>query len=87
MVRVANLHEQLEAGMDARGADGLAPSEQIDAIRERVIGQRDRLTRCFERDLRPALAEHGIRIISPQRADEAEREELHRAFESRSFPR
>ncbi len=86
MVRVANLHEQLEAGMDARGADGLGPSEQIDAIRERVIGQRDRLTRCLERDLRPALAEHGIRIISPQRADEAEREELHRAFESSIFP-
>src|ERR1043165_4639976 len=35
MVRVANLHEQLEAGMDARGADGLSPSEQIDAVRER----------------------------------------------------
>src|SRR4051795_1373531 len=38
MVRVANLHDQLEAGMDARGADGLGPSEQIDAIRQRVIG-------------------------------------------------
>src|SRR6186997_3575251 len=33
MVRVANLHDQLEAGMDARGADGMSPSGQIDAIR------------------------------------------------------
>src|SRR3954469_13782525 len=55
MVRVANLHDQLEAGMDVRGADGMSASDQIDAIRERVDGQRDRLTRCFERDLRPAL--------------------------------
>src|SRR6266542_564356 len=47
MVRVANLHDQLEAGMDARGADGLSASEQIDAIRERVIRQRDRLRQCF----------------------------------------
>src|SRR4051794_29303611 len=78
MVRVANLHDQLEAGMDARGADGLGASEQIDAIRVRVTAQRDRLTQCFERDLRPALAEHAIRLISPQRANPAERLELER---------
>jgi polyphosphate kinase len=85
MVRVANLHDQIEAGRDARGADGMGASEQIDAIRERVIGQRERLGACFERDLRPALAEHGIRIISPQRASAAEREELDRAFERSIF--
>src|SRR5919198_6324427 len=86
MVRVANLHDQLEAGMDARGADGMSPSDQIDAIRERVLGQRSRLGQCFERELRPALAEHGIRIISPQRASAAEREELDSAFEKSIFP-
>jgi polyphosphate kinase len=86
MVRVANLHDQLEAGMDARGADGISPSNQIDAIRELVVGQRARLGRCFERELRPALAEHGIRIISPDRANPAEREELDRAFEKSIFP-
>src|SRR5919198_1407150 len=86
MVRVANLHDQLEAGMDVRGADGMGPSEQIDAIRTRVIGQRQRLTKCFERDLRPALAEHGIRLISPRRASDAERAELDRMFESSIFP-
>jgi polyphosphate kinase len=86
MVRVANLHDQLEAGMDARGADGMGASEQIDAIRERVIGQRDRLTRCAERDLRPAMAEHGIRIISPQRANDKERADLDHIFESSIFP-
>ncbi len=86
MVRVANLHDQIEAGMDVRGADGIGPSEQIDAIRELVVAQRRRLARCFERDLRPALAEHGIRIIAPPQANTAEREELHRAFERSIFP-
>ena len=86
MVRVANLHDQLEAGVDARGADGISPTDQIDAIRQRVLGQRVRLGGCFERELRPALAEHGIRIISPQRANPAEREELDRAFEKSIFP-
>ncbi len=86
MVRVANLHDQLEAGMDARGADGLSASEQIDAVRERVLRQRERLTRCFGRDLRPALAEHGIRLISPHRAGPSERAELDRIYESSIFP-
>src|SRR6476661_10214197 len=86
MVRVANLHDQLEAGMDVRGADGISPSQQIDAIRKQVIAQRARLGACFERELRPALAEHEIRIISPQQASPAEREELDRAFEKSIFP-
>jgi polyphosphate kinase len=86
MVRVANLHDQLEAGVDVRGADGVSPNDQIDAIRDAVLGQRTRLTQCFERDLRPALAEHGIRIISPQRASEVEREKLDRLFENSIFP-
>src|SRR5436190_19417223 len=86
MVRVANLHDQLEAGMDARGADGIGPSEQIDEIHRRVIAQRDRLTRCLELELRPALAEHGIRIISPQRANDPERDELDQAFSRSIFP-
>ena len=86
MVRVANLHDQIEAGMDARGADGMGPSEQIDSIRQLVLDQRDRLTLCFEGDLRPALAEHGIRVITPQHADAEERAELDRIFESSIFP-
>src|SRR3954465_15440504 len=86
MVRVANLHEQIEAGLDARGADGMGSSEQIDSIRQRVINQRNRLTRCIERDLRPAMAEHGIRIISPQRADPEELAELDRMYDSSIFP-
>ncbi len=51
-----------------------------------VLAQRERLTRCFERELRPALAEHGIRIISPQRASAAEGEQLERVFEQSIFP-
>ena len=64
----------------------MSTNDQIDAIRELVLGQRQRLARCFERELRPALAEHGIRIISPQRASPAEREQLNQVFENSIFP-
>src|SRR5688500_9379469 len=34
MVRVAGLHDQVEAGIDARGPDGLSARETIERIRE-----------------------------------------------------
>jgi polyphosphate kinase len=86
MVRVANLHEQVEAGLDSGGADGLSPSEQISAIHDRVVEMRTRLVDCVERDLRPALAEHGIRLISPSSARGDEQDELDRLFEQQIFP-
>ena len=86
MVRVANLHDQVEAGTQARGADGMAPMEQILAIRERVIDQRRRIGESVERDLRPALAEHGIRIMSIDAASAEETAELERLFSKQVFP-
>jgi polyphosphate kinase len=86
MVRVANLHDQVEAGVDARGADGMSPREQIEAIGDRVKAQRHRLSGCFERDLRPALAEHGIRLVSVDSASAEERQELERLFRNQVFP-
>jgi polyphosphate kinase len=86
MVRVANLHDQIEAGRDARGADGMSAREQIDAIHARVTGLRSRLRACFEGDLRPTLAEHGIRLISVASANDAERAELDNLFQRQIFP-
>jgi polyphosphate kinase len=86
MVRVANLHDQLDAGLDARGADGMSPREQIEAIQAEVSGQRERVGRCFEREIRPALAEHGIRLISIDAATADEKEELQRLFRNQVFP-
>jgi polyphosphate kinase len=86
MVRVAGLHDQVAAALDGRGADGMTASEQIDAVRERVLGQRARLQRCFNDDLRPALAEYGIRIISYAEASQEDRRELDHLFSRQVFP-
>ena len=59
MVRVAGLFDQLDAGIDARGPDGLAPGEQIDAIQARVLELDRRLHRCFDGD--PAAGARGAR--------------------------
>jgi polyphosphate kinase len=86
MVRVAGLFEQLDAGIDARGPDGLRPGEQIDAIQARVLELDKRLHACFEGKLRPALEEEGVRIVSLDSATEEERSEIDARFHEQVFP-
>ncbi len=86
MVRVAGLFDQLDAGIDARGPDGLGSSQQIDAIQARVLELDTRLHNCFDGTLRPALDEQGIRIISLETASEQERREIDSRFHEQVFP-
>ncbi len=86
MVRVAGLHDQIEGNLDARGADGASPGEVINRVRRRVVEMRERLRRCLEDELRPALSEHGIRILPLAEANAEERAELDRLFKAQVFP-
>jgi polyphosphate kinase len=86
MVRVAGLFDQLDAGIEARGPDGLTPKEQIDLIQQRVLELDDRLCECFSGELLPALEEHGIRIVTLETASDEERREIDARFEQQVFP-
>ncbi len=86
MVRVAGLFEQLDAGIDARGPDGLRPGEQIDRIQRLVLELDKRLQRAFGGELRPALEAEDIRIVSLDDANEEERRQIHRRFHEQVFP-
>ena len=86
MVRVAGLRDQIDAGVENPSQDGLIPSETIAAIRERVLGQGQRLTDCFEGQLRPALLEHDIRVVGVQELDDERRAELAKHFQKAIFP-
>jgi len=86
MVRIAGLHDQVEAGIDARGPDGRAPGEVLERVRERVLEQAERLSRTVEHDLHPALAEHGIRIVDCEAVSDEQREVLRERFRDQIFP-
>jgi polyphosphate kinase len=86
MVRVAGLRDQIDAGVENPGHDGRIPSETIALIRERVLQLSRRLTDCFEGRLRPALAEHDIRVVAVNELDEDQRSELARHFQKVIFP-
>ena len=86
MVRVAGLHDQVDAGVDKRGQDGRSPQEALDAIRERTQALNVRLIRCLEDELRPRLSDHGIRIVGVDEVTAEERQVLADRFRRQIFP-
>ncbi len=85
MVRVAAVHEQIQARVDRRYADGLAPSELMEAIAGKVRVLDRRHARQFSETIRPALAAEGIRIVSCADSG-ASAEQLKRHFLEHIFP-
>src|ERR1700754_2820568 len=86
MVRVAGLHDQIEAGIQKPLQDGRTPSDTLDAIRRVVREHVARQSRCLEHSLRPALAEHGIRIVGYDDVSATERKRLDARFQRQIFP-
>jgi polyphosphate kinase len=86
MVRVAGLHDQIEAGIETPLQDGRTPRATLVEIRRIVNEHLERQSRCLELALRPALAEDGIRIVGVDDVDEAERRALDERFRRQIFP-
>src|ERR671920_87610 len=86
MVRVAGLHDQIDAGIETPLQDGRTPSETIDAIRETVREHLTRQAEVLDRELRPALTEHGIRIVGVGEVSAEERAALDERFRRQIFP-
>ena len=85
MVRVAGVHDQVDARVDARGPDGLSPTETLEGISKVVREQDKRHAHQFTEVVRPGLAEHGIRIVTCDSPD-ASRDEIARHFREQIFP-
>jgi len=86
MVRVAGLHDQVDAGLDQGSSDELNPSTAIDEIQRRVQERMDRNASLWEERLKPELAEHGIKIVQCEECEAAELETIDRVFEEQIFP-
>ena len=86
MVRVAGLHDVVDAGIDARGPDGLSPGETIERIAEhtRELGRRH--SRVWHEQVRAELAEHDIRVIDCTDCGSEELEAIDRRFSDEIFP-
>jgi polyphosphate kinase len=85
-IRVAGLHDQVDAGLHDPGPDGRTPSQVIDELRRRTLELTERQTRCSQDEVRPALAEHGICIVGMDDVGPAERDALNERFRRQIFP-
>ena len=86
MVRVAGLHDQVDAGIDARGPDGLSARETLERLNARNAELTRRLARVWEEAVRPALAEEGVRVAEVPDCSSEELETIDRLFSEQIFP-
>ncbi|HEY1435648.1 MAG TPA: polyphosphate kinase 1 [Thermoanaerobaculia bacterium] len=86
MIRVSGLHEQLEASVTERSADGLSAPEQLRMIREIVERDSDLAIKTLREDLQPKLADAGVRILEWNDVEPERRKELAAYFENVVFP-
>jgi polyphosphate kinase len=86
MIRVAGLHDQVDAGITTPKADGRTPSEAIDAIRAKTVALTARQARCVGDELLPALREHGVRLVALDEVSDADQRALKERFRRQIFP-
>jgi polyphosphate kinase len=83
---VAGLKQQVEAGVTKLTPDGLTPSEQLEAISDRLRPLVKQQDRHFEYELRNQLVAQGIHLINYVDLNQEQRTYLHQYFEEHIFP-
>ncbi|MGK7939505.1 MAG: polyphosphate kinase 1 [Crocosphaera sp.] len=86
MVRVAVLKQQVQAEVTKLSTDGRTPSEQLIAIRERLLPLAKQQDHLFEYTLRNLLITQGIYLINYVDLDQEQRTYLHQYFDDNIFP-
>src|SRR5688572_30885279 len=86
MVRVAGLHDQVEARIDEAGPDGVSPSDAIDEVARRVTERQHQNSKLWAEGLLPELAEHGIQIVDCEECEQEALEAIDKVFEDQIFP-
>ena len=86
MVRLAVLKQRVKSGVLQTGVDGRTGSELLEAIRAEVLRLTDAAYACLEQDLKPALAEAGIRLFDYAGLDQAARATVDDYFHKTVFP-
>ncbi len=86
MVRVAGLHDMVDAGIDSPGKDGLNAASTIERIRRVVARQYERVSRCLTDEIVPALADAGLRVVRLEDVEGDHRRDLEERFLRQVFP-
>jgi len=86
MVKVADLRDEVDAGLREQSLDGLSAAEQIAKIKPIVAELAAEQHRCWAEELRPALREAGVFVCDYAELDDKQRGEMTRVFHEQIFP-
>ncbi|MFO0773546.1 MAG: polyphosphate kinase 1 [Nitrospiraceae bacterium] len=86
MIRVSGLRAQLARGSGEVSPDGMAAPELLAAIDRVIDAHNKRIVRLWEEELRPALAQAGVRILDWPHVASAQRQALRVRFLEEIFP-
>jgi polyphosphate kinase len=86
MVRVAGLKQQVEAQVSKLTPDGRTPSQQLDAISQRLRPMVNEQHQHFEQVLRSQLTREGIHLLDYMDLNQEQRTHLQSYFEEQIFP-
>jgi polyphosphate kinase len=85
-VRVAGLHDQIQAGISTAAPDGSTPQDQLVAVRRLVHDLLARVDVLWEHALKPELEHNGIHIATVDELGARERRALTGVFRDQIFP-
>ncbi len=86
MIRVAGLKQQVAAGVQETGPDGMTPADQLAAVRKLATDILGDACRLWMEVLRPALMREGIFLLDHDALPTESRAKLRSYFEESVFP-
>ncbi|MFL7813083.1 MAG: polyphosphate kinase 1 [Anaerolineales bacterium] len=86
MIRVSGLRRQMEATAHQVPPDGMLPSEQIAAVRQRLLPRLEEQYNCWKNDLLPKLEKEGIKILHYHQLKRKQRKILRGYFKKEIYP-
>lgn len=86
MKRVGGLKRQVVYGISPKSADGQTPVQQLASIRQVVLPTIQEQDRCFEKVLKPALAENGIFLLKWNDLTAKEKDLVKKYYQKNVFP-
>ena len=86
MKRVGGLKQQIAAGVSEPTPDGMTPRAQWEAAIKTAKPMFERQTRCWQEDIRPALADAGVEMVAYEALNDEEQADLRERFEETVLP-
>ena len=86
MVRVGGLQIMAEQKINQKDPAGMTPSEQLDALSDRIRQMLSLQYKCYTQDIEIKLSEAGIKRVKPEELNEYQQQHIDYVFSNELFP-